>query len=143
MRHDPRKPGGRSFAQNPYRKALAKLGRHAAPLGWEVVLRALLIRPMLPAVDDAAWRPGMAMGRANLESLELQPHMIVINRVLADVECVAICQNVDLRSRLEAAERLRRKLVTVTIEAGQADDAASLNALWRVFFCAKNRRRIV
>ena len=90
------------------------------PPGWEVVLRALLIRPMLPAVDDAAWRPGMAMGRDNLESLELQPHMAEISQVLADVEFVAICQNVDLRFRLEAAERLRRKLVTVTTEAGQA-----------------------
>lgn len=80
----------------------------------------MLIPPMLPAVDDAAWRPGVAMVRGSLESLKLQPHMSVADRVLADVEFLAICQNVDLRSSLEAPERLQSKLATVTIEAGQA-----------------------
>jgi len=98
---------------------------YAAWLGG-LILRArfesdtMLIPPMLPAVDDAAWRPGVAMVRGSLESLKLQPHMSVADRVLADVEFLAICQNVDLRSSLEAPERLQSKLATVTIEAGQA-----------------------
>ena len=39
---------------------------------------------------------------------------------LGGEEFLVICQNTDLRSSLEAAERLRRKVAAATIDAGRA-----------------------